>query len=81
MNLDFSPATWKKVTRTFVGGFIAVYGVPAILGAAAGSQPIDTNALRAAAVAGFAAVISLIWNSVLDPSPVPSLRVKPEDHA
>lgn len=60
--------------RTFVAAFLAVYGAPAIIGAASGSQPIDTNALRAAAVAGIAAVISLLWRAFLDPSPLPSLK-------
>jgi hypothetical protein len=60
--------------RTFVAAFLAVYGAPAILGALSGSQPIDTSALRAAAVAGFAAVISLLWRAFLDPSSVPSLK-------
>lgn len=62
--------------RTFVAAFLAVYGVPAILGALSGSQPIDTNALRAAAVAGFAAIISLVWRAVIDPLPVPTLADK-----
>lgn len=60
--------------RTFVAAFLAVYGVPAILGALAGSQPIDTTALRSAAVAGFAAIISLLWRAFLDPSAIPSLK-------
>ena len=74
MNIDLSAATWKKVVRTFVAAFGGVYGVPALIGAAAGSQPLDTTALRAAAVAGAAAVITLVWNAILDPSPVPSLK-------
>ena len=60
--------------RTFVAAFLAVYGVPAIIGALSGSQPLDTTALRAAAVAGFAATISLLWRQFLDPSPLPSLK-------
>lgn len=74
MNLDLSAATWKRVVRTFVAAFLGVYGAPAILGALAGSQPVDINAARAAAVAGLAAVVSLVWNAVLDPSPIPSLN-------
>jgi xanthine/uracil/vitamin C permease (AzgA family) len=62
--------------RTFVAAFLAVYGAPAILGAASGSQPIDTNALRAAAVAGIAAVISLVWRAFIDPLPIPTLADK-----
>lgn len=60
--------------RTFVAAFLAVYGVPAILGSLAGSQPIDVGALRSAAVAGFAAVIALVWRAFIDPSPIPSLK-------
>lgn len=62
--------------RTFVAAFLAVYGAPAIIGAASGSQPLDTTALRAAAVAGIAAVISLFWRTVLDRFPVPTLADK-----
>ena len=60
--------------RTFVAAFLAVYGAPALIGVASGSQPLDTSALRAAAVAGIAAVISLLWRAFLDPSPIPSLK-------
>lgn len=81
MNLDLSSATWKKVVRTFVAAFLSVYAAPALIGAASGSQPLDTNALRAAAVAGIAAVISLVWNAVLDPSPIPSLNPNPPGDA
>jgi len=59
--------------RTFVAAFLAVYGAPALLGALSGSQPLDTSALRAAAVAGIAAVISLFWRAVLDKFPFPTL--------
>lgn len=72
--IDLSANTWKRVARTFVAAFLAVYPASAIIGAAAGSQPVDVNAARAAAVAGLAAVVTLIWNAVLDPSPVPSLK-------
>jgi hypothetical protein len=74
MNVDFSVATWKKTARVFVYAFLGVYGAPALIGAASGSQPLDVNALRSAAVAGIVAVIALFWNSVMDPSPVPSLK-------
>jgi hypothetical protein len=62
-----------RALRTFVQTFLAVYGVPAILGALSGSQPLDLSALRSAAVAGFAASIALLWRLYLDPSLVPSL--------
>jgi predicted MFS family arabinose efflux permease len=72
-NADFKAALIRGV-RTFVAAFLAVYGAPAIIGALSGSQPLDTSALRAAAVAGVAAVISLLWRTFLDPSPIPSLK-------
>lgn len=56
---------WTRVVKTFVAAFLAVWGVPAILGWLSGSQPIDTSTVRAAAVAGFAAVITLVWNLFL----------------
>jgi len=74
MNIDLSASTWKKVVRVFVYAFLGVYGAPAIIGALSGSQPVDVNALRAAAVAGLVAVIGLFWNAVMDPSPIPSLN-------
>lgn len=73
MNPHFEAALIRGV-RTFVAAFLAIYGIPAILGAADGSQPIDTTALRGAAVAGFAAVIALLWRAFLDPSGIPSLK-------
>ena len=60
--------------RSFVFAFLAVYPAPALIGAASGSQPVDLSAARAAAVAGIAAVITLLWRAFLDPSPVPSLK-------
>lgn len=74
MNIDLSAATWKKAVRVFVYAFLGVYGAPALVGALSGSQPLDTTALRAAAVAGLIAVIALFWNAVMDPSPIPSLN-------
>lgn len=80
MKLDFSPATWKKVARTFVASFITVYGGTNLVNALGGATQFDPQLLRSAAVAGGIAVATLLWNAFLDPSPVPSLRVKPEDH-
>lgn len=60
--------------RTFVQAFLGVWGVPQILDALAGSSPVDVSALRSAAVAGFAAVIAVLWRAYIDPSAVPSLR-------
>ena len=62
-----------RAIRTFVAAFLATYPAPLIIGALSGSQPIDTSALRAAAVAGLAAIVSYLWRAVLDPSPIPSL--------
>ena len=74
MNVDLSAATWKKAVRVFFYAFVAAYPVPVILGNLSGSQPVDVNGLRAAAVAGIAAVVALFWNAVMDPSPIPSLN-------
>lgn len=79
MNIDLSAATWKKVVRVFVYAFLAVDPAPALIGALSGSQPLDVGALRAAAVAGVAAVVALVWNAVLDPSPIPSLNPDVKD--
>jgi hypothetical protein len=65
----------KKVIRVFIFAFIAVDPLPALLGVLSGSQPLDTSALRAAAVAGAAAVVALLWNLIMDPSPIPSLKI------
>jgi hypothetical protein len=75
VNIDLSAATWKKVVRVFVQAFIGLYGGTNLIGLIAGSQPVDVGALRAAAAAGFVAVITFLWNAVYDPSPVPSLKV------
>ena len=60
--------------RTFVAAFLAVYPAPAIIDWASGNTLLDTSALRAAGVAGIAAVVSLAWRAFLDPSNVPSLK-------
>jgi hypothetical protein len=74
-NVDWAD-TARKTARTFVFAFLAVYPAPAIIGALSGTQPLDTSAVRAAAVAGLAAVISVVWRVVVDPSPIPSLAPK-----
>ena len=63
-----------RAIRTFVAAFLALVPGPALIGWASGSTPIDTTALRGAAVAGIAAVISFFWRALLDPSPIPSLK-------
>jgi hypothetical protein len=63
----------KRGVRTFVIAFLAIEPASALIGAASGSQPVDTSALRAAAVAGVAAVISVVWRAFIDPLPVPTL--------
>ena len=75
MNPNLKSALIRGV-RTFIAAFIAVYPAPAILGALSGSQPLDTSALRAAAVAGVAAIVSLVWRLFIDPLPVPTLADK-----
>ena len=62
--------------RTFVAAFLAIYPASNIIGAFSGSQPLDTSALRAAAVAGVAALVSLVWRAFIDPLPVPTLADK-----
>ena len=74
----FSKSALIRAIRTFVAAFLAVYPAPLIIGALSDSSLIDTSALRAAAVAGIAAVVSYLWRALLDPSPVPSL-VDPTD--
>lgn len=74
MKLDLSASTLKAGVRVFVAGFVGVYGAPALIGAASGSQPVDVNALRSAAVAGIVAVLIMAWRAVMDPSPIPSLK-------
>lgn len=66
-------SAFKRAVRTFVIAFLAIYPASALIGAASGSQPVDTNALRAAAVSGVAAVIALVWRAFIDPLPVPTL--------
>ena len=63
----------KRAIRAFVIGFLAVYPAPAVLGSLSGSQPLDTTALRAAAVAGLMAAGAFIWRAFIDPLPVPTL--------
>jgi predicted MFS family arabinose efflux permease len=77
--LGITSETVKRAVRTFVQAFLAVYGAPAIIGALSGSQPVDVNALRAAAVAGIAAVLAALWHAYLDPSPIPSLASTPSE--
>jgi hypothetical protein len=63
----------KRAVRSFVVAFLAIYPAPAVLGALSGSQPLDTSAARAAAVAGIAAVAAYVWRAFIDPIPVPTL--------
>ena len=78
MKLDL--ATLKKTIRVFVYAFLALFPADQLLGVIAGTQVVDIGALRAAAAAGLVAVIAFIWNAVMDPSPIPSLEVKPQDN-
>lgn len=71
----------KRAIRSFVAAFLGVYGVPQLLDAASGRGAIDVSVLRAAAVAGIAAVVTLAWRAFLDPSGIPSLNDAPRDAA
>jgi hypothetical protein len=79
VNFDFSAEMWKRVVRTFVQAFIGLYGGANLVGLISGSQPVDVNALRAAGAAGVVAVVTLLWNAVYDPSPLPSLSAAPKE--
>ena len=70
---NINPAIIRAL-RTFIGAFLALVPAQALLGWASGSQPIDTSALRGAAVAGIAAVIAFIWRAYLDPTAIPSMK-------
>jgi membrane associated rhomboid family serine protease len=65
-----------RAVRAFIAAFIVIYPVSNLIGAASGSQPIDTSALRAAAVAGLIAAVAFVWRTFLDPLPVPTLADK-----
>lgn len=66
-------SAFKRGVRTFVIAFLAIEPASALIGAASGSQPLDTSALRAAAVSGIAAVLAVAWRAFVDPLPVPTL--------
>lgn len=70
-----------RAIRSFVVAFIVIDPVQNLIGAASGSQPLDTSALRAAAVAGLIAAGSFIWRTFIDPLPVPTLADKPSPDA
>lgn len=53
----------KAAVVTFVAAFLAVEPAANLIGMASGSQPVDVNTLRAAAVAAIAAVIAFVWNA------------------
>lgn len=59
-----------QAVRFFIAAFVAVYPAPAVLGALSGSQPLDTNALRAGAVAGIAAVVAFAWRAWAPQTPL-----------
>ena len=63
MTPSITTAEVKAAVITFVAAFLAVEPVSNLIGIASGSQPVDVSALRAAAVAGVAAVIALVWHS------------------
>lgn len=65
-----------RAIRAFVTAFIVILPVNNLIGVASGSQPLDTSALRAAAVAGLIAAGAFIWRTFIDPLPVPTLADK-----
>jgi hypothetical protein len=83
--MDFSNVDAKgvarRVIRTFLQAFIATYGGANLIAALGGSEEFDVSLLRSAAVSGLVALASLIWNTVLDPSPIPSITppAEPEE--
>ena len=73
--LDY-PELAKRVVRTGVMAFIGVYGGANLINLLGGSSSFNVSLARSAGAAALAAVVSLLWNALLDPSPVPSLRLK-----
>lgn len=55
----------KATVIAFVAAFLAVEPVSNLIGMASGSQPVDVGALRAAAVAGVAAVLVLVYHAFI----------------
>lgn len=76
MNAKYKSGLIRAI-RAFVTAFIVIEPVSNLIGAASGSQPIDTSALRAAAVAGLVAAGAFVWRTFIDPLPVPTLADKP----
>ena len=60
---SITTAEVKAAVITFVAAFLATDPASAIIGELSGSQPVDVGALRAAAVAGVAAVAALLYHS------------------
>jgi hypothetical protein len=56
--------------------FIGVYGGANLVNALGGSSGFNVSLARSAGAAALVAVVSLLWNLFLDPSPVPSIRLK-----
>lgn len=69
MSAKYKSASIQAV-RFFVAAFVAVYPASNLIGAASGSQPLDTSALRAAAVAGVAAIIAWVWRAWAPQTPL-----------
>jgi hypothetical protein len=73
--LDY-PELVKRVVRTAAMSFIGVYGGANLVNAVGGSAAFNVSLAKSAAAAALVAVVSLLWNLFLDPSPVPSLELK-----
>jgi hypothetical protein len=62
-----------RAIRSFIQAFLVVYPGQALINWAMGTGELDTNLLRAAAIAGGVAALSFVWRMFLDPSRIPSI--------
>lgn len=68
MNIGFDSNTVKWAVVTFVTAFLAIEPVANLIGIASGSQPVDVSTLRAAGVAGVAAVLTGLYHFFFEPT-------------
>ncbi len=66
----------KRILRTAVMTFIGVYGASNIINVVSGTSTFDASLARAAGAAAAVSIVTALWNIFLDPSAVPSLRLK-----
>lgn len=79
MNKTLLQQAALRAVRSFIQAFLVVYPGQALINWAMGNSALDTNLLRAAAIAGAVAVLSFLWRYLLDPSKVPSILDAPAD--